>query len=442
MKKLSDYKQRIADLSAKLPPITEKQKQWAMKHFFNPIAGLCNRGKVWCTNCGEIFKFDNPQLAIDLGVLKETVCPHCGCKLELKNSKETKYRESYYYTIMTTCKGFQVLRHFIVEKKIYKVPQSIDGCQKPIYSIREAVQHWIDQDARETIMARPTKSIPYIYDAWNFEKPLKIQQKSHWSAYNPDKFYINADTYPERNILPILKRNGYSGRFRRFAANELCKLLLKDNEAEMLIKTGQYELLDYKFRRSWGKLPHEHAIRIANRNKYIVKDASMWYDYLALLSYFHLDTHNAHYVCPSDLKGEHDKLMKRKQRVEAKIEYQKKLEESKEWEEHYRKSKGRFFGICFGNENIMITVIQSVAEMAEEGTFMRHCVYTNGYYKKENSLILSAKDMDGKRIETIEIDLNTFNIIQSRGFANGNTDRHEEVLQLVRANMNLIRKAA
>ena len=156
----------------------------------------------------------------------------------------------------------------------------------------------------------------------------------------------------------------------------------------------------------------------------------------------HLDTHNAHYVCPADLKAEHDKLLKRKERIEARLELKKKLEESKQWEKSYRESKGRFFGICFGNENIVITVIQSVAEMAEEGKAMHHCVYSMGYYKNPNSLILSAKDMNGKRIETIEIDLKTFSVLQSRGVNNSNTDRHDEIIQLVRDNMNLIMKAA
>ena len=168
----------------------------------------------------------------------------------------------------------------------------------------------------------------------------------------------------------------------------------------------------------------------------------MWFDYLSLLSYFHLDTHNAHYVCPADLKAEHDKLLRRKERVEAKLELQKRLEETRKWEKSYRESKERFFGICFGNEEIVITVIQSVAEMLEEGKAMHHCVYSMGYHKKPYSLILSAKDMNGNRIETIEIDLKTFKIIQSRGVNNSNTDKHEDILQLVRENMNLIMKAA
>ena len=89
----------------------------------------------------------------------------------------------------------------------------------------------------------------------------------------------------------------------------------------------------------------------------------------------------------------------------------------------------------------MITVIQSVAEMAEEGKAMHHCVYTMGYYKKDDSLILSAKDKAGNRIETIELSLKTFKVLQSRGIYNSNTESHSEILELVNRNIHLIKSA-
>ena len=121
---------------------------------------------------------------------------------------------------------------------------------------------------------------------------------------------------------------------------------------------------------------------------------------------------------------------------------ERKIKEAKKWEENYRNSKGKFFGICFGNENVVITVIKSVAEMAEEGMAMHHCVYSMGYYKRKDSLILSARDNDGNRIETIEVNLKTFQIVQSRGACNQNTDRHDEIIGLVKKNINLIKQVA
>ena len=79
-----------------------------------------------------------------------------------------------------------------------------------------------------------------------------------------------------------------------------------------------------------------------------------------------------------------------------------------------------------------------MAEFAEEGTAMHHCVWSNKYFLKENSLILSAT-IDGVRIETIEVSLKTFKVVQSLGVCNSNTEYHDRIVALVDSNMNLIR---
>ena len=70
---------------------------------------------------------------------------------------------------------------------------------------------------------------------------------------------------------------------------------------------------------------------------------------------------------------------------------------------------------------------------------MHHCVYSNEYYLKPNSLILSAT-IDGKRVETIEVSLKTLKVLQSRGVCNKNTEYHDRIIELVNKNKRLIRK--
>ena len=105
-----------------------------------------------------------------------------------------------------------------------------------------------------------------------------------------------------------------------------------------------------------------------------------------------------------------------------------------------QKDKGKFFGVCFGDGEIMVTVISSVAEIAEEGAVMHHCVYDNGYYKRPDSLILSAKDTEGKRIETVELNLKTLKVEQSRAVCNGVSPYHNRIIGLVEKNINLIKQ--
>ena len=105
----------------------------------------------------------------------------------------------------------------------------------------------------------------------------------------------------------------------------------------------------------------------------------------------------------------------------------------------YRKQKGKFFGIAFTDGTIQVRVLESVLEFLEEGTTMHHCVHTNKYYLKPESLILSARIGD-KRIETVEVNLKTLSVVQSRGVCNQNTEYHERIIGLVKKNINLIRR--
>lgn len=73
---------------------------------------------------------------------------------------------------------------------------------------------------------------------------------------------------------------------------------------------------------------------------------------------------------------------------------------------------------------------------------MHHCVFVNNYYAKADSLILTARDAEGKRLETIEIDLKDFRIVQSRGVCNRNSPKHDEIVKLMTDHMGEVRRLA
>jgi hypothetical protein len=58
---------------------------------------------------------------------------------------------------------------------------------------------------------------------------------------------------------------------------------------------------------------------------------------------------------------------------------------------------------------------------------------------KPDSLILSAR-IEDKPIETIELSLSKWQVLQSRGTCNKNTEYHERIIELVEKNISLIRK--
>ena len=67
----------------------------------------------------------------------------------------------------------------------------------------------------------------------------------------------------------------------------------------------------------------------------------------------------------------------------------------------FRASKSKFFGLVITDEEIIVKVLESIDEYYNEGKRRGHLRVCSGYYKKADTLILSARIGD-EIIETIE----------------------------------------
>ena len=115
------------------------------------------------------------------------------------------------------------------------------------------------------------------------------------------------------------------------------------------------------------------------------------------------------------------------------------LESERKINEAYIKRRKKYFDMDISNSKFDIHVLKDVQEFYEEGTMMHHCVFSMGYYKREKSLIMSCRDKQGNRVETIEVDQNTYKIAQCYGKYDQFTEWHDEIIKLVERNMNKIR---
>ena len=93
------------------------------------------------------------------------------------------------------------------------------------------------------------------------------------------------------------------------------------------------------------------------------------------------------------------------------------------------------------DKDIEVSVLDSIEAYQNEGEAMHHCVFKCSYYNREDSIIPSAHDKDGNRIETIEFSLTENKVIQSRGVCNSNTELHDRIVNLVNANAHRFIKA-
>ena len=426
MKPRTKRERLVVELSSKLPNITDAQMRWGKKNCFKHYAFRC-KDEMWCSDCGKMWVDTSRQKDGDIR------CPYCGEKLEVKVSRKKKDNAESYLTIVTTSKDYQVLRHFYIARYARKGRETH-------YFIDEVCQQWITADRKETVIA---KAMNMGSRGWVHTTEMSIKQDGN--MYCSHSYDIGGYVYPKVKLLPILRRNGLRTSFHGITPALLIRAILGESKyAEMLLKTKQYSMLEFCMYR--GCLSHPWTVNICNRNGYIIKDGSMYDDYLRLLDYFHLDTHNAHYVCPKNLKAAHDELVSRKQRIEAR---ERAEEDRKRRVERMVRIKADialfikriqpFLNLEIKADDIVIRPLQSVSQFYQEGKAMHHCVYANEYYKKKDCLILSAK-VAGKRKETIEVNLKTFKVVQSRAVCNKNSEYHDKIIELMNKNMNLIRQ--
>ena len=119
-------------------------------------------------------------------------------------------------------------------------------------------------------------------------------------------------------------------------------------------------------------------------------------------------------------------------------EQQRQLQREKDAED-FIANKSKFFGLVITDEEIIVKVLESIDEYYSEGKAQNICVFGSEYYKKADTLILSAR-IGGEIIETVEVDLRTLKVVQCHGKYNQDTEYHERIIDLVNKNANLIRE--
>ena len=95
---------------------------------------------------------------------------------------------------------------------------------------------------------------------------------------------------------------------------------MTDSRAETMFKAGRKTDLNYFLQYSMYFDLYWNTYKIVLRNGYHIADISLWIDYIRLLERCGKDIHNAHYVCPLDLKAEHDRYQERARIIQEREE--------------------------------------------------------------------------------------------------------------------------
>lgn len=415
MKPKTKTQKRIAKLSESIKFLSSTQQEWIANNVVDFI-GRKNKKGITCTNCNHLW-----QSNIKDG--KICKCPSCGRRLHIKETRKGRFNDRAYCMVATTKEELQVLRFFDVRLRC-----SVN--KEPYLDIYEVVREFIYPDGKSVVMARLRTMYSNYYDTWVRMSDLEIRPKFlHCHNIYPYKIL------PKAKYVEPIKRCGFKGQVEGVTPHNLFTKLLAEYKCEVLLKWNQPYIINWYDSHYKDKIDkYWKSIRVCSRHKYMITDCSMWLDYMDLLRYFGKDILNPKYICPQNLKDEHDRLVWKKRNIQ-------KMEQAKQYERKFLEEKAKFFDLKINDDLIVIEPLKSIQEFKEEGDIMKHCVFTNEYFKRKDSLLLSAR-IGNTKLETIEFSLKEFDVVQAYGIQNTETPYHKRIVSLVRKNKNKIKSIA
>lgn len=358
----------------------------------------------------------------------------------MENTLRRKARSSSYYTVATTKGGLQVLRVFLLEAFYEK------GRKAKTWHT-EICQYWINEKGKYALVGRQ-RTFGRYQDTFIYGSPMELRHDN--SVF---QHIASCMVCPDTEVIPQLARNGFDGDFHGFAPLTLFTALLADSRIETLMKGKRMEEMTHFMQHPKALDLCWQSYLIARRRNYEIEDFKMWCDLIDLLDRHGKDIRNPHFICPDNLREAHDHWLRCWQRKEERqreerqrqwiIEQQeqerKRLMEMEETKQEYLKQKAPYLNIVLTDGLITLHVLQSVDEFYEEGKSLSHCVFACNYFKKQESVILSARIAD-KRVETVEFSLKSFEVVQCHGKHNRNTEYHDRIVGLVNSNADVFRK--
>lgn len=403
----------VAASNEKLTAIGSKAVEWAVRNVLEHIAFRTSRQKCTCGDCGERFDYK--------GKGKFVRCPHCGSKLEVKDTFRRKSETSAYFSTLETVGSLQVQRVFLL-KAIYKKGQPMNVWHM------EVCRLWLNTQG-QTVLTSRCRTLGHYMDSFNWGSPIELRNMNEVHGVISD-----TAVYPRYSVLPELRRNGMKGRLPNCHPTKLMKALLSDHRIETMMKAGDRKSVAYFIYHPFEVDRCWQSYKIATRHHYQLDDIGLWCDTVRLLEKCGRDIHSTKYICPLNLKAEHDRWLNKATVMEEKRRNKEQMMKAKKQEADFYKNKSCFFGIVISDNDIEISVLDSLEAYQAEGEKMKHCVFKCEYYAKTDSVILSAHDRQGNRIETVEFSLSQGKVIQSRGVCNSNTEYHDRIVKLVNDN--------
>ena len=109
------------------------------------------------------------------------------------------------------------------------------------------------------------------------------------------------------------------------------------------------------------------SYKVATRHHYRPSDMGLWADTIRLLEQCGKDICNPKYICPQNLRAEHDYWMNRHNQMEQKRRSQEQMQRAKRKEAEFYKEKSRYFGITITDKDLVISVLDTSGSLPSRG---------------------------------------------------------------------------
>lgn len=225
MKPRNRFEKAVAASNGKLTVLSPKAVEWAVSNVIVHIAFRTSGHNCMCGDCGA--KFDHK------GKGKSVCCPHCGHRLQVRDTMKRKEVQSAYFSSLEVADGLQVQRVFLLRALCRKGMKLKTSCM-------EVCRLWLNAEGRMAVTSR-ARTLGWYVDSFNWCTgiDLKILSEVHW---------VISDTYvyPRYKVLPELRRNGMKGRLPDGChPARLMKALLTDSRIETMMKSGDLQAVAY-----------------------------------------------------------------------------------------------------------------------------------------------------------------------------------------------------
>ncbi len=339
-------------------------------------------------------------------------------------------KQSEYYAIYEAKGNWQVIRMFMYRRYTNHYQR-----------FAEVLRYWIKNDGHYVIECKNRCCLGnYCLDPWSFDSELCIRSNNS----SRDVRDLNTNYTRIHSLIPELKRTNFKANnimVKNFKPFWLVHTLLTNNRVETFFKLRQVWLTWKFYFYDTAKLTEDmwQSIRIALRHGYYwenQQEINDWCDLIYDLKKLGLDTRNPHYICPVNIEVSHQHYINMLEKKRNEENWMSEIKEAEKYEPTFYATREQFLDMVLTDGEIVIKAIPTAIGIKEEGKAMHHCV--GNYFNHKESLILSARIND-KRVETIEVNLSSYELVQSRGLQNCSTPYHDRIVTLIEDNLDLIR---